>query len=211
MSWTSPFDEKEFLKHHELVCRDLHFRVCMQAQKEGIDYDLDLIDTYVDEFFGGVQPATDEFLVFLKKQGIDAKIIETAQTELFESLESTKKSQIKSKEKADSFFRLFQTEWHVLQADVAKYLDEDSIYYLLELAVADAASTRARLNAIKMHAKNPKQKDKAIVKECWDEWQKEPDRYKGKAAFARDMRDKFPSLKSQPVIEGWCRAWEGEA
>lgn len=183
----------------------------MQAQKEGIDYDLDLIDTYVDEFFGGVQPATDEFLVFLKKQGIDAKIIETAQTELFESLESTKKSQIKSKEKADSFFRLFQTEWHVLQADVAKYLDEDSIYYLLELAVADAASTRARLNAIKMHAKNPKQKDKAIVKECWDEWQKEPDRYKGKAAFARDMRDKFPSLKSQPVIEGWCRAWEGEA
>lgn len=55
---------------------------------------------------------------------------------------------------------------------------------------------------------DPKQKDKALVKECWDEWQKQPNRYKGKAAFARDMREKYPSLDSQPVIEGWCRKWE---
>jgi len=46
------------------------------------------------------------------------------------------------------------------------------------------------------------------VRQCWDEWQKQPDRYSGKAAFARDMLDKFENLKSQPVIEGWCRAWE---
>jgi hypothetical protein len=81
---------------------------------------------------------------------------------------------------------------------------------LLELAVADAASTKARLNAIKMHAANPKQRDKVLVRECWDDWQKLPDRYAGKAEFARDMLDKFETLKSQPVIEGWCRAWERE-
>jgi len=66
----------------------------------------------------------------------------------------------------------------------------------------------ARYAAYARHATDPKQKDKALVRECWVEWQKEPSRYKTKAAFARDMLDKFESLKSQPVIEGWCREWE---
>lgn len=57
-------------------------------------------------------------------------------------------------------------------------------------------------------AADPKQKAKALIRECWDDWQKDPVRYKSKAAFARDMRDKFPNLESQPVIEGWCRLWE---
>lgn len=71
-------------------------------------------------------------------------------------------------------------------------------------------SQQSRVGAQKRHAKDPKQADKALVRECWDDWQKQPDRYKGKAAFARDMRDKFPNLQSIPVIEGWCRVWEGE-
>lgn len=58
---------------------------------------------------------------------------------------------------------------------------------------------------------DPKQKDKLQVRDCWDEWKKHPDRYKGKAAFARDMLDKFESLKSQPVVERWCREWESAA
>ena len=70
---------------------------------------------------------------------------------------------------------------------------------------------RARLAVAKKLAKDPKQKDKVLVRECWDAWKNEPDRYKGKAAFARDMRDKFPNLESQPVIEGWCRTWERES
>ena len=57
-------------------------------------------------------------------------------------------------------------------------------------------------------ANDPKQKDKATVRECWDDWQKQPTRYRSKAAFARDMREKFPRLESQPVIERWCREWE---
>ena len=74
----------------------------------------------------------------------------------------------------------------------------------------EARTNLAKTGALARLAADPKQKDKATVRECWDDWQKEPDRYKGKAAFARDMLDKFPNLESQPVIEGWCRTWERE-
>ena len=78
-------------------------------------------------------------------------------------------------------------------------------------AMREIRSGIGRTGATAKLAADPKQKDKSLVRGCWDDWQKKPDRYKGKAAFARDMRDKFPSLESQPVIEGWCRAWEREA
>ncbi|MDP3279812.1 MAG: hypothetical protein U1D41_05850 [Nitrosomonas sp.] len=42
-------------------------------------------------------------------------------------------------------------------------------------------------------------------------WQRKPLSYKSKAAFAKDMLDKFGDiLESQKVIEGWCRNWEKE-
>jgi hypothetical protein len=206
MNWTDSIDVNAILSSHALMCGDLDIRAMMQAQKNGIDYDLNM-DTYVADFFGGVQPSPDQFLDFLAKKGIDAEAIKLAQVEFIQGIEPER---LRNKEKAEAFFRLFQTEWHILQKDIEKYITEDSIYHLLELAVSDAASTKARLSAIKMHATNPKQKEKAMVKECWCDWQKEPDRYKGKAAFARDMREKFLNLESQPVIEGWCRAWERE-
>lgn len=69
-----------------------------------------------------------------------------------------------------------------------------------------------RLNgALKRHENDPKQQDKALVQEFWNAWRAEPNRYSGKSAFARDMLDKFPRLKSQEVIARWCRAWENEA
>lgn len=71
-------------------------------------------------------------------------------------------------------------------------------------------SQKARIAAFARHANDPKQESKAMVRECWDAWKIEPSRYKGKAAFAKDMRDKFPNLESQPVIERWCRNWEQE-
>lgn len=113
-----------------------------------------------------------------------------------------------TKNRAKAFFDLIQTQPYVTNDDFRKLIDAQSIYDLLELVLDHADSTRARLKAIKMHANHPKQADKVLVRECWDEWQKQPDRYKGKAAFARDMREKFPNLESQPVIEGWCRGWE---
>lgn len=208
MGWTKSFDKNELLKNHDLVCRELYMRLCVYAHIEGIDYDLDFIDGYVEELFDGVQPNPHEFMSFLERRGIDANLIRRTYTEFLEGLEKTKTSQIQSREKAEAFFRLFQTEWHVLDEDVSRYIDESSIYYLLELAIADATSTKARLNAVRRHQEDPKQRDKATVRECWDAWQRQLDRYSGKAAFARDMLDKFPSLESQPVIERWCREWE---
>ena len=62
-------------------------------------------------------------------------------------------------------------------------------------------------------ASDPKQVAKQYVKSCWQVWQEEPERYKGKAKFAKEMRklEQCKSLESQAVIEGWCREWEKEA
>lgn len=57
---------------------------------------------------------------------------------------------------------------------------------------------------------DPRQRDKQAVRECWELWRSHPNRYRSKAAFARDMLTKFENLKSQPVIESWCREWESE-
>jgi hypothetical protein len=66
----------------------------------------------------------------------------------------------------------------------------------------------ARRAAIAKMAADPKQKEKKFVCECWKEWQEQPGRYKGKAAFARDMLNKCEHLESQKKIEDWCRDWE---
>ena len=58
------------------------------------------------------------------------------------------------------------------------------------------------------HAADPKQTAKQQVRECWELWQKEPSRYKGPTAFARDMRAKFENLESEEVIRRWCREWK---
>jgi hypothetical protein len=67
-------------------------------------------------------------------------------------------------------------------------------------------SERARAR----HAKDPKQKDKAFVRECWERWQESRGDYKSKAAFALAMLDKCEHLESPKQIEDWCRAWEKE-
>jgi hypothetical protein len=69
---------------------------------------------------------------------------------------------------------------------------------------------RARNAAVAKRDNDPKQDDKTAVREHWDLWQTHSSRYRGKAAFARDMLDKYESLRSQGVIERWCRAWEKE-
>ncbi|WP_263770545.1 hypothetical protein [Propionivibrio soli] len=55
---------------------------------------------------------------------------------------------------------------------------------------------------------DPKQKEKALVKECWTAWQEKTATYKSKAEFARDMLTKCENLRSQKKIEDWCRQWE---
>lgn len=104
--------------------------------------------------------------------------------------------------------KLRNTTGETLDGAISNTLSHRSIGYFVELVLANQVSARQTAMAIKRHANDPKQKDKAIVLECWNSWQLRPEAYRGKAAFARDMLDKFPSLKSQPVIERWCREWE---
>ena len=93
---------------------------------------------------------------------------------------------------------------------IHEHLDADSIWRFAALCVNDARTIMASEGGISRTNNDPKQRDKVLVRECWDKWQERPADYKGKAEFARDMREKFPNLKSQPVIEGWCRNWECE-
>jgi hypothetical protein len=203
MSWTQAFDESKLLIDDVGMCLCYSLEACVIAAKRGVKYDVEP-ETYVEKYFGGVQPTGMEFLKFLNTLGFDEKAIHET---VLKSFRETSRSKLLARENASKFFHIFQTEWHVHNDDIYKYIDDSSIYYLIEMAVADAASTKARLNAIKRHSEDPKQQDKALVKECWEDWQKQPKRYKGKAAFARDMRDKFPNLESQAVIEKWCRDW----
>ena len=46
-------------------------------------------------------------------------------------------------------------------------------------------------------ANDPRQVAKGFVYECWKAWRADPARYRGKAAFARDMLDKCDTLKSK--------------
>lgn len=65
---------------------------------------------------------------------------------------------------------------------------------------AEAANVRWKLD--------PKNKEKAFIKECWMNWRDCPSNYESKAQFARDMLDKSAHLTSTKVIEDWCREWE---
>ncbi|MDI3511873.1 MAG: hypothetical protein PWQ61_2638 [Betaproteobacteria bacterium] len=58
--------------------------------------------------------------------------------------------------------------------------------------------------------RDPRQQEKEFVRDAWQDWQKKLDRYPSSAAFARDMLDKTEHLKSQAVIERWCRDWKKE-
>ena len=154
----------------------------------------------------GDRPFTPaEYLIFLGERGFNVDEVKASVDEIHASVDAMRA-------RARAFFKIFQTEWIISKTDFDKYLDSDSIHFFIELVIAESASTKARLKAIKRHTDDPKQKDKALVREWWNDWQKnDPTRYKNKSAFAKDMLDKFPNLESQRVIaDKWCPAWEKE-
>lgn len=70
-----------------------------------------------------------------------------------------------------------------------------------------AKSDTARTGGVARHKKDPKAAEKALIFECWQEWQLDQKKYCNKAAFARAMLDKCEYLESQKKIEDWCREW----
>lgn len=78
-------------------------------------------------------------------------------------------------------------------------------------SIGDIRSAFARKGATTKLANSTKQREKEQVKQCWDRWQERPTDYKGKAAFARGMLEKYENLESQRVIERWCLDWQREA
>jgi hypothetical protein len=99
--------------------------------------------------------------------------------------------------------------WHQTFASESRYLDvvTRNPSYSEELFV-DRISAIAKERAVARHSKDPKQKEKRYVMDCWEAWRKDPTRYASKAAFARDMLDKSEHLASTKVIEDWVRDWE---
>jgi hypothetical protein len=66
-----------------------------------------------------------------------------------------------------------------------------------QLMTSDAAKERAN----RRWANDPTQRAKNIAKACWDEWQKDPARYRNQPKFASDVLDKVEvNTKGEPVI-----------
>lgn len=72
-----------------------------------------------------------------------------------------------------------------------------------------ALSKRARAAAVERHKRDPKQRDKQFVKECWLKWIESPSNYITVAEFARDMVNKT-DLINTIVVERWVRNWRKE-
>lgn len=99
------------------------------------------------------------------------------------------------------------------QTELLKFMDDLGMVQAKALlrGLDLAKKALAKKGAKAKLTNDPKQADKSFVKECWFEWQRNADRYSGKAAFARDMLGKCENLISQKKIEDWCRGWEKEA
>ena len=128
----------------------------------------------------------------------------------------------------------YQTDWtvrkmlsateHIVEAMeiicVAEQIlrDEKSLIFRKEQQHKEEIELRKEIRksiaqnaAIRKLQKDPKQVAKLNVKECWERWQKNPNEYKSKSAFARAMLEKYEALESQKVItDRWCAEWERE-
>lgn len=77
--------------------------------------------------------------------------------------------------------------------------------------MGNARRAMAKAGAKSRWHSDPKTIAKQDIKECWNLWQRDPARYPSKAAFARDMLEKYIELKNPETILRWCRDWQEEA
>ena len=91
---------------------------------------------------------------------------------------------------------------------IREHLDSDSIWSFVRLAGDFRESVQGKSRARRRHITDPKYEAKLNVKDCWQNWQKNPLTYRSKSAFARDMLEKYEVLQNPRVIERWCKEWE---
>lgn len=92
--------------------------------------------------------------------------------------------------------------------EARKLSDFESTFQMITEDYEQEKSFAARRAAKERLKRDPKQRDKKFVLDCWVEWQAKPSNYLSKAEFARDMLQKCAYLKSNKKIEDWCREWE---
>ncbi|HQS43952.1 MAG: hypothetical protein B7Y16_07000 [Methylotenera sp. 24-45-7] len=90
---------------------------------------------------------------------------------------------------------------------------EEYAHRMLDKGIELGKIFQAKINSDKALQKDPRQKAKTYIHDCWMVWQEEPERYEGKASFARSMlnQPQCKDLKSQKKIEDWCREWEKDS
>jgi hypothetical protein len=100
-----------------------------------------------------------------------------------------------------SVVRLFQN--YRLAMALSIYTESDISKEFFDKKIkSEAAKVRWQLD--------PRNTEKAFIKECWLDWKRVRSKYSSKAEFARDMLDKSQHLTSTKVIEDWCREWDKE-
>ena len=75
----------------------------------------------------------------------------------------------------------------------------------------------ASRSAIERYKRDPKQKAKSFIKECWDQWQENPNRYNKQSDFAIDVLSKIdtnengdPIVSFDTVLKKWIPMWTKE-
>ena len=72
--------------------------------------------------------------------------------------------------------------------------------------------------AMERYRNDPKQKAKAFIKECWNDWLQTPSRYKTQSAFAQDVIAKLEPgpdgeslISFDTVLKKWIPSWRKES
>ena len=140
-----------------------------------------------------------EYVNALKANGIDTEKLHELAQNISNSYEQ---SLFDRKVKAAKFFELIKTEWLIGDAEVRELIDGESIIDLLELVLAHADTTRARIKAVKRHAENHEMKAKVF------EWCDENmPRFKSMDDAAFDIAGTFIPQKFRTVRE-WMTEWK---
>jgi hypothetical protein len=146
------------------------------------------------EFFalnGNKKINFDDYQRELEKHGFDVQYLHTLTKK---SIDGYAKHRKNNASKAKIFFDLIQTEFLLTQEQIHEYVDEFSIYEILELAINHIAITKARLAAHKSH-----KEDAASKKDVFDWLDKNFNKSKSMDDFALELAGRLVPHKFRAV------------